>query len=304
MNKTIKPMLAVAYSDTVVQPSFSLVSEKLDGIRCIFIDGVAYSRSMKPFPNTYLQEVAREYAALDMVDCEIIVGDKYDKAVLQNSMRFCMSKDRNDEFKIYAFDLICGSEPFYSRTQYLKERFEDCFSGFPECAEYVDHFIISPEHMAEVELASYGENIVSLGGEGVMINDGNAPYHFGRKSTKNSPPLQKLKQFQDTEAVVVGYEQMLQNNNTPIINNLGYTERSSSKEGMVEKDALGSLIVEAFNTTFHVGSGFTLKEREDLWEERENLVGRLAKVRYFKLNQYGVPSFPTFIGWRDRLDID
>ena len=302
MNKTIKPMLAVAYSDTVVQPSFSLVSEKLDGIRCIFIDGVAYSRSMKPFPNTYLQEVAREYAALDMVDCEIIVGDKYDKAVLQNSMRFCMSKDRNDEFKIYAFDLICGDEPFYSRTEYLKERFEE-HGCLPECAEYVEHFIISPKHMAEVELSAYEEKIVSLGGEGVMINDGNAPYFFGRKTTKNSPPLQKLKRFQDTEAVVVGYEPLLQNNNQPVVNTLGYAERSMSKDGMIEKDALGSIVVEAFNTTFHVGSGWTIQEREELWKDRESLIGKIAKVKYFKLNQYGTPSFPTFLCWRDKLDI-
>ena len=47
MTKQIKPLLACEEPlDDVKFPVY--VSTKLDGIRCLIIDGVAYSRSLKP----------------------------------------------------------------------------------------------------------------------------------------------------------------------------------------------------------------------------------------------------------------
>lgn len=56
-----KPLLACnADLSKVRYPVY--VSPKLDGIRCIVINGIAMSRSMKPIPNRYIQSQISEYA--------------------------------------------------------------------------------------------------------------------------------------------------------------------------------------------------------------------------------------------------
>ncbi len=53
-----KPMLADAIEPDKYPLRFPLfVSPKLDGVRCVVRDGVAYSRSLKPIPNQFVQFV-------------------------------------------------------------------------------------------------------------------------------------------------------------------------------------------------------------------------------------------------------
>ncbi len=56
--KTFKPMLADPIEPEKYPLRFPLlVSTKIDGIRVLVRDGVAYSRSLKPIPNKYVQSV-------------------------------------------------------------------------------------------------------------------------------------------------------------------------------------------------------------------------------------------------------
>jgi DNA ligase 1 len=50
-----------------------LASPKLDGIRCIMINGVAMSRTLKPIPNLYVQERLKNLP--NGLDGELIVGN-------------------------------------------------------------------------------------------------------------------------------------------------------------------------------------------------------------------------------------
>ena len=47
----MKPMLSHTITDTSDVKYPVLVSQKLDGIRCLIIDGVAVSRNLKPIRN-------------------------------------------------------------------------------------------------------------------------------------------------------------------------------------------------------------------------------------------------------------
>ena len=69
----VKPMLAVdADIENIKYPV--LCSDKLDGIRCIILNGVAYSRSLKPIRNKYVQDLfGRE--EFNGLDGELVVGD-------------------------------------------------------------------------------------------------------------------------------------------------------------------------------------------------------------------------------------
>ena len=77
MTKQIKPLLAceVPLND-VKFPVY--VSTKLDGIRCLIIDGVAYSRSLKPIRNKYIQSIIGN-EKYNGFDGELVVGDIYAK---------------------------------------------------------------------------------------------------------------------------------------------------------------------------------------------------------------------------------
>ena len=56
MTKQIKPLLSCDIDlEDVNFPVY--VSKKLDGIRCLVIDGVAYSRSLKPIRNKFIQSI-------------------------------------------------------------------------------------------------------------------------------------------------------------------------------------------------------------------------------------------------------
>ena len=68
-----KPMLAAPVTDIELLNYPVLASPKLDGIRCVVIDGVAYSRSLKPIPNEEIQKFFSS-GKYDGFDGELICG--------------------------------------------------------------------------------------------------------------------------------------------------------------------------------------------------------------------------------------
>lgn len=82
-------------------------SPKLDGLRCIILDGVAYSRSMKPFRNKEIQKFAQEYAdELESMDGELISSSPTSPTAFRDSTSVVMSEDGGDNFTFYVFDNI------------------------------------------------------------------------------------------------------------------------------------------------------------------------------------------------------
>jgi DNA ligase-1 len=137
-----------------------------------------------------------------------------------------------------------------------------------------------------------------------MLKSLDGKYKFGR-STVKSQQLLKRKLFVDSEFEIVGFEPKYHNANEAVINELGRTSRSTSKEGLVALDTLGALLCKTpSGTIFGVGTGFDGATRKSLWDQRESLLGQLAKVKYFEVGmQDGVPRFPVYISIRSELDM-
>lgn len=297
-----KPNLAVSSDKVKVQPKQRYVSEKLDGIRIIFFGGTAYSRSLKPLPNKILQSIAKNYASiLEGCDGEVIAGDKYAKDVLQRSNSFCMSADKEDDFKVYLFDKYIPDTPWIDRfSKLITDQ-----SEYPEEVEVLAHYIVDSEYPEQVtiNLDDFEQSILSKGGEGCIMRDANALYKFGR-SGMITPEIQKLKRFIDDEFLVVGYEQLESNQNEAKVNELGHTSRSTSKEGKVLVDKLGSIVLQTKDgIQFNCGTGFTDELRLQLWEDRDNLAGKLAKIKFFHYSKDNVPLLPVFLDFRSKIDI-
>lgn len=295
-----KPLLAVSSDKVKTQPTLQYCSEKLDGVRVVFFGGVAYSRSLKPLPNKVLQDLAVKYAdQLEGCDGEVIAGDLYAKDVLQRSVSFCMNDYKEDDFKIYLFDRYVPSAPWLVRYISLDK----------VCVQNVNvlpHYIVNKQDgypKQGVDLDMFEQEVLTRGGEGVMVRDANAEYKCGRSGTKN-PELQKVKRFQDAEFRVVGYTQFEHNANEAKTNELGRTSRSTSKEGKVLVELLGSLVCQLEDgRTFNAGTGFTEEQRTLLWASKQSLVGKLAKVKFFHYSYDGIPLLPVFLGFRDERDM-
>ena len=102
MTKQIKPLLACEVPlEQVRLPVY--VSTKLDGIRCLIIDGVAYSRSLKPVRNKYIQSIIGN-EKYNGFDGELVVGNIYDKDVFQKTTSGVMSEQGEPNFVFYVFD--------------------------------------------------------------------------------------------------------------------------------------------------------------------------------------------------------
>jgi DNA ligase-1 len=296
-----KPQLAIEQTKVKTQPANRYMSEKLDGIRCIVFGGVAYSRSLKPIPNKFIQAYFKNQwtgGLLDGLDGELIVGDKNAPDVFNQSTSGVMRIEGEPDFTFWVFDRWHPTATWLERYARLVNLDRD--DRLPLRVEVLQHYSIS----CDEQLDEFEAEMLAQGAEGVMIRDTDAKYKCGRSGTK-TPELQKVKRFVDNEFQIIGWEPKYTNTNEAKTNELGRTERSTAKEGMVALDTMGSLILcTSKGDTFSCGSGMTDAIRADLWERRETLMGQLAKVKYFDVGTgYNVPRFPVLVGIRHKDDL-
>ena len=297
--ENFRPSLAIEQSKVKTQPTVRYLSEKLDGIRCVIFGGVAYSRSLKKIPNLSIQAyVAHHATVLEGMDCEIIVGDKNAPDVFTQSTSGVMRVEGEPDFTLWVFDYYHPTKTWLERYVQLDHMYHN--KRFPARAKLLSHWLVETDE----EIAEHESEYLARGAEGVMLRDANARYKCGRSGTKN-PELQKVKRFVDKEFEIIGWEPKYHNTNEAKTNELGRTERSTSKEGMVALDTMGTLLLRTSEgLEFGCGSGFTDALRAELWEIRDSLAGQLAKVKYFDVGTgYSVPRFPVFQGIRHKDDM-
>ena len=293
--KPFRPMLAVTCEDLTKVNYPVILSEKLDGLRASIHNGIVMSRSMKPIPSAAVQAKfgKPEYEGYDG---EIIYGDKNAKDVFNKSTRACMSHEFPEEFDIdnlhfYVFDVI-GEEPYCIRYEMIE----------PDTKNNVHRlwsiYVNSPE-----EVAKYESEFLQDGAEGVILRSPTGKYKQGRSTLKEGYLL-KVKRFTDEEATVVGFEEKMHNANEATTGELGQTKRSSHQENMIPCNTLGALVVSSGKWgEFKIGTGFDDELRQEIWNNKEAVLGKLVKFKYFAVGVKISPRFPVFLGWRSELDM-
>lgn len=296
-----KPQLAIEHSKVKMAPKEMYMSEKLDGIRCIIFSGVAYSRSLKPIPNKSIQAYVKMHAeVLEGLDGELIVGDKNAPDVFNKSTSGVMRIEGEPDFTLWVFDQCNCHKLQIWYWRYIELDQVQTYGGFPDRVKVLEHFQV----YTELNIDEFEAKMLDQGAEGIMLRDAHGYYKHGRSGTKN-PELQKVKRFVDAEFQIIGWEPKHHNSNEAKTNELGRTERSTAKDGMIALDTMGALILRTSKgDVFNCGSGMTDAIRQDLWNRREDLMGQLAKVKYFDVGTgYNVPRFPVLVGIRHKDDI-
>lgn len=294
---SFKPMLAAKIGfDELDKLAFPLfVSPKLDGIRAIQKDGRLMSRALKDFPNLFT--MARfSSPKLTCMDGELIMGSPTAEDVFNKTTRAVMTINGEPDVKYYVFDNFRDvKHPFSQRFDTIK-----VFAKNHPNVEIVEQQVVhSIEELEEAE-----QYFVGLGYEGIMLRSPNSLYKFGRSTLKEGW-LVKLKRFEDSEAIILDVVQLRRNTNEAETDNLGHQVRSSKKSGMVPMPLVGAITVKDVKTgvQFEIGSGFTEAQRSELWKARQSIIGHVVKYRFQPTGVKDKPRFPTFIGFRLKIDL-
>lgn len=233
------PLLAKSYKGQ--DPVGWWMSEKLDGVRALW-DGqnlVTRAHKVIPAPAWWLKDLPG-FA----LDGELWLGrGRFQETV---SVVRCASEDKGwDRMHYQVFDSP-GPEPVETRW---KER----------------GWCLVPQVKCEtrLHLVDYMDQILSIGGEGIMLRQPGSLYEEKRSNT-----LLKHKLFSDAETTVIGHVPHLH-------------------------PELGMGAVQC-SDGFFVGSGFTLEQRLS-----PPPIGSRITYRYCGLTDAGIPRFPTFVAIRD-----
>ena len=296
----MKPMLASPAPAKIKFPCYA--SPKLDGIRCVVKDGKPLSRTLKLIRNTFLQN-AIDWRTLNGLDGELIVGAPTANDCMQATTSGVMSVGGEPAFMFYVFDFWNMPDmPYNERYLALKEDAENGLIRQNKYVTVVEHIIVNNEE----ELLAFETDCLAQGYEGVMLRSLDGGYKYGR-STAREGTLLKVKRFEDGEAQVVGVNPLMHNANEATVDNLGRTERSHSQENLIPMELLGALDVVdcATGVAFSIGTGFDLAQRNQLWDDKESLLGKVVKYKHFANAGVKVaPRFPTFLGFRDPIDME
>ena len=292
----VKPLLSCEVSlDKINFPVYT--STKFDGIRALVIDSVVYSRSLKPIRNKYVQKLfgRPEYNGMDG---ELVVGDIYAKDVFQKTTSGVMSEDGEPDVTFHVFDLWnIPTFDYEYRQRYLQEILLDEDKEYPSIVYAMIHLCKNID-----DLTFFLEHERNVGGEGLIGRKPKGIYKYGRSTPKEQLSI-KFKFFEQDEFEVVGFEERMHNTNEATTNELGYTERSSAKDGMQPMNMLGSLVLKYGGTVFKCGTGFNDEQRKEIWMNKSTYLGKLASIRYMSVGSKDLPRVPSFQGFRDKDDM-
>ena len=308
MSTNFRPMLAgKAPEDLAALKLPVLVSPKLDGIRCVIIDGKPMSRKLKPIPNLYVQKILNDLP--NGLDGELMLTLPGNFNEVQSAV---MSVEGEPKFHYCVFDvdtvLASGIAAEYAGRLTLATKLVGIVAEVNPRIEIVPHYLCNSLE----ELLQYEQEFLAQGFEGLMIRSMTGPYKYGR-STEREGSLLKLKRFADAEATIIGVEELMHNDNEAETNELGQTKRSSKKEGKRPAGTLGALVCRRDDgVEFNIGAGFTEAQRAELWANWQStymlpggsLKGDRVKFKYQPdpANPNGAPRFPVYLGLRHEDD--
>lgn len=298
MAKQFRPMRAEAVEvHYLPQLTFPLyASYKIDGIRCVVKDGLK-TNTLKGIPNNHTRSFITPHTS-DGMDGELVVGKPYSDTVFNDTQSGVMSVDGRPDVSYYVFDLHdMGEAPYSERLVELQRRFEGNTSANVILLEQVLVHSVA-------ELEAFEKEALELGYEGVILRKTTGQYKYGR-STLNQEWLLKLKRFEDSEAIILGYVEGLTNNNVATIDARGFTKRSSHKANLTPSGTLGALRVRDihFGWEFDIGTGLDEEEAQEIWDNQEDRLGTIVKYQFFRPGMKDKPRFPSYKGPRHPDDM-
>ena len=255
-------LLADTYKEEI-DPTGYIASEKYDGIRALWDTKMLKSRTNKQIhaPEWFINDLPTDHA----LDGELYIkrGD-FEKTTSIVSKKIPIDSQWK-QIKYMIFDIPSSKDTFENRLKTLEKLFSDSLQA--NFLVLVPHFVIkSKNHMKSIF-----ENIVSKGGEGIMLRQPDSKY-----MQKRSKTLLKVKPTDDAEAVI---ENMIEGRG-----------KDASSMGAMQVHLQQNPKIK-----FKIGSGFTTKMRKNFWFDKDKYIGTVITFGYKGFTAKGVPRHPVFI---------
>lgn len=252
------PLLLAGVEQGQADVARYLVSEKLDGVRAFWDGKRLQTRNGNPLnaPDWFVAGFPAQ-----ALDGELWIGrGQFDR--LSATVRRQLPDELEwRKVRYLVFELPQAAGSFRERVQALRSLV--AAAGVP-WLQAVEHFDVPNRQTLDLKL----DEIVRLGGEGLMLHRADAPYTTGR-----SDVLLKLKAWHDAEATVLAHQ-----------------PGKGKHAGM-----LGALRVRtAGGVEFMLGTGLSEANRRS-----PPPVGALITFRYRELTPRGQPRFASFLRVRE-----
>ena len=286
-----------------------LASPKIDGLRCLLINGQFKSRSMKLLPNRELQAIAAwlKLQGIDGLDGELSIGEPFGKNVFAKTTSLIrrVNAPLPADVRYNVFDLFREGSPYNERLSELNAITQEYKDNPWRVVFLVEQRLFHPQKETFLrQVQAFEEECLTKGYEGIMLRSIEGLYKQNR-STLNEQTLLKLKRFQDSEALILEAFPLERNLNPSKTDELGFTTHSSHQGFKVPDSLLGGFLVRDLGTgeKFSIGTGFTQEQRERFWDSRKDLLGKVLKYKFFPKGVKEKPRHPVFLGFRELFDL-
>lgn len=258
-------------------PEKMFAQPKLDGIRCFADqDGNLFTIKGKPMLGVpHISEAVRQlklndksnlnFCGITYLDGELYSHDLTFEEIISVTKQTKTLSNNYKKVSLFVFDIVTKkpltTDDRLTTLAALSQKFDD------EALKKVKTVVVSKD-----EVKTQHDEYVLQGYEGIMLRDPKAPYEH-----KRSYKLQKYKEFIDDEFKIIGFE----------------------KSEM--QDTLGALwFVDKKGSEFKAGLKMSHARRQEIWNNSEKYVGKMATVRYQELtDKEKVPRFGVTVAIRD-----
>lgn len=261
-------------------------SRKIDGVRCSFYykDGEVRTASRGgehyDYSTTFMRNNPKLIQFFENHPDIVLDGElyKHGKSLQQISGAARLEKTTSgmDWLEYYIYDIMDSTKTFEERLEILHDIESELSLGFNPNKEWEEgelRFQMVPQEkvVGWTNIQKLHDKYVSEGFEGVVIRDPSKVYNFGGRTNA----MIKVKMYKDAEFEIVGYE-----------------------EGLRPEDMV-------FVCQTELGAKFEAKPmgprelKYEYLDRMDEIIGKMATVKYFYLSDEGVPLQPVLKCIRD-----
>ncbi len=261
------PMLCHKYEDRKHNLTYPLaLQRKMNGVACLMNGETAYSRQGNDFIPGVVEHIIFDTLGYTLHGELVLPEEEFS---FQDSMKAI--KKIRPESKLLKFIVYDVIEPniTYSERLVLIGRL---LKNAPPSVEFLHTWILNDEKQVMERHRAY----VQEGAEGSVVKNLNGRYKINARSSD----CLKIKDWQDADFEITGVEQGIAKHTNCAI--------------FVCRTAAGKI----FNAT----PKMTIPERQQIWKNRKDYIGRSVEVRFFTLTEDGIPQFPIAIKVRELIE--
>lgn len=285
----LKPMLAKDFHDvatSVLEKQWWYASRKIDGVRCLMFvkDGEIHtsSRGGKNYDNSTYHITCNPKLKKFMLDNPTLILDGelyvhgYSLQTLSGLARLKKETDKCDELQYYIYDVVDTNKTFEERLEILDHIKDELQLDFEPNKTFEDGDLqiqMVPHVKVEgwVQIKKTHDSYVKEGFEGAVIRRPDKKYGVNKRAND----MVKVKEYQDGEFKIIGFS-----------------------EGLRPEDMVFVCVTED-GKEFEAKPVGPRELKHEYLERIDEIIGKMATVKYFSFSDGGTPTQPVLKCIRD-----